>query len=751
GPRDRPLQLRAVRRPRELVCPTLIGVVVAANLWSFRAALKPVAYLYDAPVHEAMVQAATKALDAGHLPFTTWFPDVGLGSAQYLHYQSLGSVLAGLAGTVIGADNAFRWALYLLVALWPIAVYWSGRIFGLTPGAAAVAAAISPLVTSFTGIAFERGAYSWIGGAEVWTQLFGMWALPFAWATTWRAFKDARFLWPAALLVGLTFAFHFLCGYLAFFGVCIMALIAQGQLRQRLFRGVVLLAGAVLSAAWVVVPLFLLSKWSAINEVLAETPYVRGYGARTELGWLFKGEIFDARRWLAVVSVLVLLGVIWALARWRREPLARAMVALLAACYLLSFGSTTWGALIDLVPAHADLYFRRFEMGTQLAGVYLAGLGVRGAWSLWCRLVANFNKTKMARAVAAWIFAVALAAWSWPAVIGLDHYDRADASTIATQRSLDATEGGAIAPLIAYVRSHGGGRAYAGLSSNWGQRFLVGYVPVYKYLVDQDVDEMTYVVPTTSLMLGPEDEFDEDNPADYSLYGIRYLFLPSGVLPPVPAVEVMVSGNYSLWRYNPGGYVELVEITGNLAADRADIGPQSLLLLDTVAQGQDWAVSWPGRPSSAAKASAAGVPLSEPLPAPGYVISVRPQLADGELSAEVDMHTAGTLLASVAFDPGWHAWVDGKAVSTEMLAPALVGVELSKGQHKVVLRYEGFAWYPELWLLGLVTLVVLYYLGERERRSGPVLGGAQTGSPGTAVAGAGTAAVAGAGTALPAP
>jgi hypothetical protein len=713
------LELRSMpraARSRLLHQPYLaiVGVVAAFNLWSLRAALLPVAYLYDAPVHEAMVRFASTTLKEGRLPFRAWFPDVGLGSAQYLHYQSLGSVLTGLAGAVVGAGTAFRLALYLLVALWPIAIYSSARVFGFTRTAATVAAVVSPFVTSYTGIAFERGAYSWIGGAEVWTQLFGMWALPFAWATTWRAFRDARWMWPASLLVGLTFAFHFLCGYLALFGILVMALVQWEGFRRRLARAAVVLVGSLLSAAWVVVPLLVLSKWSAINQVLAETPYVKGYGARQELEWLFKGEIFDARRTIPVISVLVLLGIIWAVAHWKPTPLARALVALFVACLLLSFGGTTWGPLIDLVPAHADLYFRRFNMGTQLAGIYLAGAGVEAAWKVWCRATARLATVKWARVVAAGIFTVAGTAWFWPAITSVYHYDRSDASTIGTQRQSDAQAGALIAPLLDYVRQHGDGRVYAGLSSNWGQKFVVGYVPVYKYLVDQDVDEMTYVVPTTSLMLGPEAEFDEDNPADYNLFGIRYLLLPAAMSPPVPAREIMVSGNYTLWRYGGSGYVEVVRVTGTLSANRSDIGSESLLLLEAVGAGQDWSVSWPGAPAPPLPKRQLP-PVDESLPAPGVVENVHPDLAAGELSAEVDMATSGTLLASVAYDPGWHAWVDGRPAATRMLAPALVGVNLPPGRHEVVLRYVGFDWYPELWVLGVLALVTVGMLGQREQ------------------------------------
>jgi hypothetical protein len=97
-----------------------VGVAVAWNLVSLRAETVAVSYLNDSSVHEQMVRFATQQLRSGHLPQTTWFPYLGLGSPQFLHYQSLPAVLTGLIGLVVGADTAFRWTLYLLLALWPV-------------------------------------------------------------------------------------------------------------------------------------------------------------------------------------------------------------------------------------------------------------------------------------------------------------------------------------------------------------------------------------------------------------------------------------------------------------------------------------------------------------------------------------------------------------------------------------------------------------------------------------------------------
>ena len=163
----------------------LVALSMAWGLWELRPELRAVPYLDDSSLHEQMVRAAAARISQGHLPLTSWFPYLGLGSPQFLHYQSLPSMVSGLAGTVIDPDTVFRWSLYLLLALWPITVYWSGRLFGLSRWTAASAAAVAPFLASAAGIGYETKAYVWVGYG-VWTQLWASWTLPLAWGFTYR-------------------------------------------------------------------------------------------------------------------------------------------------------------------------------------------------------------------------------------------------------------------------------------------------------------------------------------------------------------------------------------------------------------------------------------------------------------------------------------------------------------------------------------------------------------------------------------
>ena len=158
----------------------LVAAAVCWNLVSLRALTLGVPYLNDSSLHEQMVRFATAQLRAGHLPLTSWFPFLGEGSPQFLHYQSLPAILTGAVGLLTGPDVAFRWSLYLLLSLWPISVYVSARAFGAGRPAAAASAAMAPFLVSATGVGYEQHAYVWTGFG-VWTQLWASWTLPLAW------------------------------------------------------------------------------------------------------------------------------------------------------------------------------------------------------------------------------------------------------------------------------------------------------------------------------------------------------------------------------------------------------------------------------------------------------------------------------------------------------------------------------------------------------------------------------------------
>ncbi len=650
-----------------------------------------------------MVRFASAQLRPGHLPLTSWFPYLGLGSPQFLHYQSLPAMIAGAIGLVIGPNAAYAWSLYLLLSLWPLSVYGGARLLGAGRGAAGASAAMAPFLCSTSGIGYEQHAYLWTGFG-VWTQLWASVTLPLAWGCSWRWIRDGRHAFAAVALTALTIALHYETGYLALIPLLLWPFVAPGRLALRIRRAALVVGGALLASAWVIVPLLDQRAWAAQNEALRNTPLANGYGAGRVLGWLISGQLLDHGR-LPVVTAFAGLGLALAIRRCRRDADARALLVALGVCLLLSFGRATFGSLVALLPGSGDVFFRRFMMGVQLSALLLAGSGAawiaRIVWAAGRRhagrsayRLAGRPPVQAAAALAATVLVLA------PAWVELGRYDARNAGAIAAQRRADATEGAQLGRLLAIVRRDGGGRVYAGEPTNWGNSFNVGAVPVFKYLESLDADEVGYTLRTASLMTDPEYFFDDTDASDYILFGIRYLLVPTGYAPPVRARLVARSGPYALWKFTGGGYVHIAALTGTLAADRSNVGVRSIPLLHSnlAEHGVDPRVAWgPGRPQP--------VPRAASGTSPGTVLGTQAQLAAGRLSVTARLRSPGAVVLSASYDPGWAATVDGRPAPTVMVGPAFVAVRAPVGTHRVVFRYHGYRGYSLLFAVCGLTLL----------------------------------------------
>ena len=686
------------------------------------------AYADDSSVHEQMVRFAVGRFQAGHTPTTSWFPYLGLGSPQFLHYQGLPAMVAGALGLGTGGDTAFRLTLYLLLALWPLSVYASARVFGLGRGTSVLGAAAAPLLMSAVGVGYEPKAYVWIGFG-VWAQLWASWTLPLAWAFTWRAMASRRAVLPAVVFVALTMALHFETGYLAVIPIAIFPFLTPSDLRARLWRAGAVAAGALLASAWVTVPLLAQGRWAATNEILRQTPLENGYGAKQVMTWLVTGQLLDAHRF-PIVTVLAGVGLVVCVRSWRTHGPRRAVVALVVMSLLLSFGRTTFGSLTVVLPGSKDIFMRRFMMGVQLSGLYLAGVGAVAVMQLvvagvrrWRPHVATWAAAESRRVtmvVAAGVVGVAVLTPAWSQI---DTFGATNAQWISAQHAAEASQGRDVDRLIGFVRAHGGGRVYAGMPSNWGSGFKVGAVPVFKYLESRDVDEVGYTLRTASLMTDPEFFFDEQNPGDYALFAVHYLIVPAGRRPPVPARLVMTAGPYRLLVLADTGYVRVVDTVGSLSADKTNVGTMSVPYLrsDLPAAGRYLAVAYGGDPPA---------PLTAPMVsavagAAGTVRAEHDDLADGRVQVTVVARRSAAVVLSASFDPGWSALVDGHRARVVMLAPALPAVSVGPGVHTITFSYHGFGLYPALFALLGVTLVALVWLGPFDgwsrlrRRWGP--------------------------------
>ncbi len=267
------------------------------------------------------------------------------------------------------------------------------------------------------------------------------------------------------------------------------------------------------------------------------------------------------------------------------------------------------------------------------------------------------------------------------------------------------------------MKSLGDGRVYAGLRGNWGATTAnrVGYVPMYAWLADHDVDQVGFDFRTlNSLSTDIEATFDEKSLAQYQMLGIRYLLLPAGHAPPVPATLIAsAGGSQALPRCHVG------VLPGRRSVD-GDHGGQNRRRA-----GEPHVA--PVRPRAPRRLSGRRVRRRFATRAdewrrrrsPGVVLSDTEDRAGGVFAASVEMRRPAVVLLKASYDPSWTATVDGRAVKPVMMAPSLVGVEVGPGRHLVRFQYASYGAYPALFAIGILALLALTILPRRPDFASP--------------------------------
>jgi hypothetical protein len=661
----------------------------------------------DSAFHLLMVRWASGQLHQGRWPFDGWFPYFALGSSFFHHYQSVPHTLTAFLANVTGAgdQNTYLWFLYLLLALWPIAVYVGARLLDWSSWTAGSAAAISPLLVSTPGYGYEHGSYTW-QGYGIYGQLWAMWLLPIAWGLTWRAVARGKYYAAPAVTLALTIACHFIAGYLAVLtvGVWVIVLGKVGFVR-RVGRAAIATVGGLLVASWVLVPLIGDTKWTARTEFYKGTIFNDSFGAKKILGWLFTGQIFDAKRGFPIITVLFFLGMVVCIVRARADIRARALLGAFTLSLFLFFGRRTWHRVIDLLPGMGDVQIHRFIMGVHLAGILIAGVGLgwllRTAHSEAIRLVPG--RYASAAGVVSLLLCVGALAPAW---IERTHYDNRGTALIRSQQNYDATDGRNLDRLIDIVKKRHDGRVYAGLRANWGEQYRVGSVPVQAWLADRGVDAIGLVFRTiTSLSTDIEVAFDENNPAQYQMLNIHYMIVPFDRKPTVPAKLIASAGPHRLYEIPTSGYFQVVDRAASVSANRTNIeqATKDFRNSQLALQGIYPSVAFAGAPALPPTYSGTKPPAG---PA-GRVITQSNTLQDGVFGATVETRRRAVVLLKATYDPRWTVTVDGLRAKPEMMAPSLDGVEVPPGKHVVTFKYVPYSHYPVLLGIGTLTLLAL--------------------------------------------
>ena len=94
---------------------------------------------------------------------------------------------------------------------------------------------------------------------------------------------------------------------------------------------------------------------------------------------------------------------------------------------------------------------------------------------------------------------------------------------------------------------------------------------MYELPAQQEADSIGFFLRVSSLSTDIEPYFNENDPAQYDLFNVKYVLTPSTRRPTVAATPIATRGDFTLWMVNTSGYLEVVDTTEAVRADRTDM------------------------------------------------------------------------------------------------------------------------------------------------------------------------------------
>lgn len=542
-----------------------------------------------------------------------------------------------------GLFQVFNWTKYLLLCFYPLVIFISARKFRFSTNVSGLCALLSLLISTNFQYGSEYASLIW-RGSGMHTQLWGMFFLPLSLSSIYQVVTSSKIkissLFSPVILLVLTFHSHLLFGYLSSLsgGIILLAFYLSKYLKFRkentvlavffrkisqnkreflkpLFTLLGIYIFAFLLLSYWLIPLLMNDSYHA-KSVWDELYKFDSFGAKEVINRYFAGEIFDHNRF-PIYTILVFAGFFFALSNFLKELSNKndpnndsATVSflffplLLIFWTLLYFGRSTWGSLINLLPASDGLHLHRFINGIHFAGVFLSGLGISWLGNL------LFSGLKRIYLLTAFLLnlsnlenknSVSELKLDKNKFLAIENSKKAENSLLKpfllllisftllyptmkersefvnhnnyllknynTEYLKDYADFHKVMLAIRQKSQNYPGRIWAGRPGNWGRNFKVGPAECYLTLSVNNFDTLGFEPESWSPNTDLEQFFNDQRLDHYELFNIRYIVAPSDQNFPKFAQKIGTYGKYVLYFVNTKGDFEFIssdfDIYGN--------------------------------------------------------------------------------------------------------------------------------------------------------------------------------------------
>jgi len=478
-----------------------------------------------------------------------WVPNWAQGYNLPFYYSHIPQILivAGYRlfsffGSGVTLFQFYHFTTYLLLSIFPLPLFLSLRIIGLSPISAGFGALIATHLSTDGLYGLDPSSFLW-RGYGLSSQLYAMMFLPLAIAFSFRG----RVL-PAIFTLTATTAGHLGIGIIGFISVFISHLshVRFLSVIKKITKNLLIIyGGALLLLGYWILPILLYgdyhntSVWDPIWKF-------DSYGFRVILTNFFNGDLFDFGR-LPILTALVFVGLFSCLSfrppsrnpvlrgsKWTPDQVRGDNIPQLA-CFgilflfwlLFYFGTTTWGSLLYLIPGMRDFHLSRFIVGVHMTGLLLIPLGIEWIVTHLSSLPIFSRISKSVTLLFCYfVVFVVLVTLVYPQTLSYSSYNdelilRANNNYIKQQNDVST-----LLSTLSSLLSDRPGRVFSGRGGGWGKKLMVAETPYYMHLSTYGIPTVLWLPETWSPNSDTEQYFREDKPEDYALYNIRYVVAP---------------------------------------------------------------------------------------------------------------------------------------------------------------------------------------------------------------------------------
>lgn len=688
----------------------MLVFAVAFNLWLYR--LEPTAKVdpNDNLFQYALVYRTNQIWDIVQknfprdipLLFDHWVPNWNEGFNLPYYYSHVPQIVIVGTWRIFHIGSLFQYyhlIIYLLLSMFPVAVFLGIRVAGQSWLTAGFGALLASQVSTDGLYGLDPPSFLW-RGYGLSSQLFAMIFLPLAIAFALRYFRTGKNLGKAVAFLVATTAGHLGIGIIAFMSLVPLALwevvIAKQTQKTAVQQGLriaVLACIAIALLSYWILPAMVNDKYHAFSFWDPVWKF-NSYGMKENITRLFSGDLFDFGR-LPVFTALVVVGLF----------VHPEFSLLFIFWFLMYFGRTTWGGLIDVIPAMKEFHLSRFIVGVHMAGIFLAPVGL--TWIMKKLRVVPFLPL---------IALIPLI----PIYQQTIRYNDLNNTLILRANANYDTQAPDINKLVTTMQSLPAGRVYAGRGSSWN--FKIAETNMIMYLGNFALPTTMWLPETWSPNGDTEQYFREDHSEDYDLYNIKYVAAPPTLSkdqtqpfwklikenPGWKLYEVTSSGYFttgvrpaivSADKYNRTNVVRLwiqsddsknglyPELTFDTKSYPVNAGLPNFKMLDEVTyQVPDGSIH-----NLFSENPRYINPLSNLSTLSNLKILSQSEQSDMVFKANVSVPANCTecmVVLKQSYHPEWHVTVDGNAVNPIITFPFYIGIPVTEGTHAIVVSYE---------------------------------------------------------------